>query len=92
MPWTIEHRDGVAIVTMNTNKANAQNPSFFRDLHNHLAPGGRVLLFFGTSGDMDFLTQLIAASGFHAEVVKSRRLHKDGWQIEYVTQRLTVAP
>jgi enoyl-CoA hydratase len=33
MPWTIEHRDGVAIVTMNTNKANAQNPSFFRDKH-----------------------------------------------------------
>jgi enoyl-CoA hydratase len=33
MPWTIEHHDGVATVTMNTNKANAQNPSFFRDMH-----------------------------------------------------------
>jgi release factor glutamine methyltransferase len=66
--------------------------TFFRELHNHLAPGGRVLLFFGTSGDMEFVTQLIAASGFRAEVVNSRRLHKDGYQIEYVTQRLTVAP
>jgi release factor glutamine methyltransferase len=66
--------------------------TFFRELHNHLAPGGRVLIFFGTSGDMEFLKELIAASGFQAEVVNSRRLHKDGWQIEYVTQRLTVAP
>ena len=33
MPWTIEHRDGVATVTMNTNTVNAQNPAFFRDLH-----------------------------------------------------------
>lgn len=34
MPWTIERRhDYVALVTMNTNKANAQNPEFFDDLH-----------------------------------------------------------
>jgi enoyl-CoA hydratase len=34
MPWTIERRhDHVAVVTMNTNKVNAQNPTFFDDLH-----------------------------------------------------------
>ena len=34
MPWTIERKhDHVAVVTMNTNKANAQNPAFFDDLH-----------------------------------------------------------
>jgi len=34
MPWTIERRhDHVAVVTMNTNKVNAQNPEFFADLH-----------------------------------------------------------
>ena len=34
MPWTIERRhDHVAVVTMNTNKVNAQNPAFFDDLH-----------------------------------------------------------
>src|SRR5262245_55960899 len=33
MPWTIERRHPhVAVVTMNTNKVNAQNPSFFADL------------------------------------------------------------
>jgi enoyl-CoA hydratase len=34
MPWTIERKhDHVAVVTMNTNKVNAQNPMFFADLH-----------------------------------------------------------
>jgi enoyl-CoA hydratase len=34
MPWTIERQhDHVAVVTMNTNKVNAQNPAFFADLH-----------------------------------------------------------
>lgn len=34
MPWTIERKhDHVAIVTMNSNKVNAQNPAFFDDLH-----------------------------------------------------------
>jgi enoyl-CoA hydratase len=34
MPWTIERKhDHVAVVTMNTNKVNAQNPAFFGDLH-----------------------------------------------------------
>jgi enoyl-CoA hydratase len=32
--WSIERRNQhVALVTMNTNKANAQNPIFFEDLH-----------------------------------------------------------
>ncbi len=34
MPWTIERRQAhVAVVTMSTNKVNAQNPAFFADLH-----------------------------------------------------------
>jgi enoyl-CoA hydratase len=34
MTWTIERKhDHVAVVTMNTNKVNAQNPAFFADLH-----------------------------------------------------------
>jgi enoyl-CoA hydratase len=34
MPWTIERKhDHVVVVTMNTNKVNAQNPAFFDDLH-----------------------------------------------------------
>jgi enoyl-CoA hydratase len=34
MPWKLERKhDHVAVVTMNTNKVNAQNPAFFADLH-----------------------------------------------------------
>jgi enoyl-CoA hydratase len=34
MPWTIERQHPhVAVVTMNSNKVNAQNPAFFADLH-----------------------------------------------------------
>src|SRR5215471_9594382 len=34
MAWTIERKhDHVAVVTMNTNKVNVQNPAFFDDLH-----------------------------------------------------------
>jgi enoyl-CoA hydratase len=34
MPWIIERKhDHVAVVTMNSNKVNAQNPAFFDDLH-----------------------------------------------------------
>ena len=34
MPWNIERKhDHVVVVTMNTNKVNAQNPAFFADLH-----------------------------------------------------------
>jgi enoyl-CoA hydratase len=34
MPWMIERKhDHVAVVTMNTNKVNAQNPAFFADFH-----------------------------------------------------------
>ena len=31
--WDIERRDHVAVVTMNSNNANVQNPEFFADLH-----------------------------------------------------------
>lgn len=34
MAWSIERKsENVVLVTMNTNKANAQNPAFFDDLH-----------------------------------------------------------
>ena len=33
MSWTIERRGRVAVVTMMTNRVNAQNRAFFADLH-----------------------------------------------------------
>ena len=36
MSWTIERRGRVAVVTMMTNRVNAQNRAFFADLHDAL--------------------------------------------------------
>jgi release factor glutamine methyltransferase len=63
--------------------------TFFRRLRSHLRPGGRALIFFGTSGDLGYLQQLVADCGFVSEVVAQGALTRDGWQVEYFTFRLT---
>jgi release factor glutamine methyltransferase len=63
--------------------------TFFREARQHLAPDGRMLIFFGSSGDLDYLMRLIAEGGFTAEVVAEQALVRDGWQVEYYTYRLT---
>jgi release factor glutamine methyltransferase len=62
---------------------------FFAGAREHLAPGGRMLIFFGSSGDIAYLRRLIAGAGFAAEVVAQDRLLRDGWAVEYFTFRLT---
>lgn len=64
--------------------------TFFEQVRNHLSPGGRVLVSFGTSGDLAYLTHLIDVNGFTAEVVAQDHVIKDGWRVEYYTFRLTV--
>ncbi len=63
--------------------------TFFREARQHLAPEGRMLIFFGSSGDLTYLQRLIAEGGFTAEVVAEQALVRDGWQVEYYTYRLT---
>jgi release factor glutamine methyltransferase len=60
---------------------------FFAEVDDHLAPGGRILLFFGTSGDIDYVRELTAR--FHTEVLATERLTRDGWDVDYFTFRLT---
>ena len=55
-----------------------------------LNPGGRLLLFFGTSGDMNYLRYLIDRQGFVVHTIASRDLAKDGIVITYATYRLTL--
>ena len=54
-----------------------------------LNPGGRILLFFGTSGDLAHLEGLIETARFAAAEVASRSLDKDGLTVRYLTLRLT---
>lgn len=63
---------------------------FFAGIRERLRPGGRVLLFFGTSGDQDHVLGLARAAGFAVAVVESRELVRDGATIVYSTFRLTV--
>jgi release factor glutamine methyltransferase len=63
--------------------------TFFRQAREHLAPGGRMLIFFGTSGDLAYLQRLVDETGFSSEVVARDELTRDGWRVDYFTFRLS---
>jgi release factor glutamine methyltransferase len=63
--------------------------TFFDKAKDYLTNDGRILLFFGTSGDIDYLKQLIDKAGFKKEIVNHTEHEKDGMQVEYFTFRLT---
>ncbi len=65
--------------------------AFFREARQHLAPDGRMLIFFGSSGDLAYLKRLFNEGGFAAEVVAEHALVRDDWRVEYYTYRLTLA-
>jgi release factor glutamine methyltransferase len=48
-----------------------------------------MLIFFGTSGDLGYLTQLADDAGFAKEVVATDSLQRDGWTVEYFAFRMT---
>jgi release factor glutamine methyltransferase len=58
---------------------------FFRGARSHLSPGGRMLLFFGTSGDLGYLERLMAKEAFSWEVAAHDDLVRDGCRVDYFT-------
>ncbi len=62
---------------------------FVAELASRLRPGGRALMFFGTSGDMDYLCALLDGAGLERAVVAERDLEKDGVSVTYRTLRVT---
>ena len=62
---------------------------FVRDARLHLSDHGRLLVFFGRSGDLGYLQRLVAEEGFRTKVLARKTLLEDGWQVEYITYRLT---
>jgi release factor glutamine methyltransferase len=64
--------------------------AFFDQVKGYLTDDGRILLFFGTSGDIDYLKQLIDRTGLKKEVVNHSEHEKDGMQVEYFTFKLTM--
>jgi release factor glutamine methyltransferase len=63
--------------------------TFMTEASRHLRPGGRILLHFGTSGDIDYLYQLIDAAGFKKEVLATEELTRDDLSVTYYVFRLT---
>jgi release factor glutamine methyltransferase len=62
---------------------------FFRQARQHLRGQARMLIFFGTSGDLGYLQRLMAEELFTVEIVAHDDLVRDGWRVEYLTFRLT---
>lgn len=62
---------------------------FIADVPARLRPGGSVLLFFGTSGDVGYLDSLVDASGMRSEAVSERTIEARGEPTTYFVRRLT---
>ncbi len=91
MPWTVERRhDHVVVVTMNTNKVNAQNPAFFADLH---AAFDRLDAAFGDCAVVLTGTGAVFSAGLdfdhHFPMFARRSLKEiDAWFENYRTTNL----
>jgi release factor glutamine methyltransferase len=62
---------------------------FMAEVGDRLRPGGVVLLFFGSTGDVAHLDALIAAAALSSETIAERTISARGGQATYAVRRLT---
>lgn len=62
--------------------------AFFKQVEKHLQPGGRILLSFGTSGDINYLKHLVAQSGLRKRVLASKEHMRNRWRVKYYAYKL----
>ncbi|MBX7143686.1 MAG: methyltransferase [Oligoflexia bacterium] len=62
---------------------------FFENVHSYLKPNGRMLICFGSSGDLAYLYELIERAGFTKEVIAHRDMEKEGIKVDYYTFLVT---
>jgi release factor glutamine methyltransferase len=62
--------------------------TFFDQAAHHLTSRGRILLTFGTSGDIAYLQHLITHHDYDSTVVAHDHLERDTWHVDYYTFRL----
>jgi len=63
--------------------------AFFAGASDHLAPGGRMLISFGSSGDIDYLHALMDSTGFDREVLAQDGMVRDAHRVDYFVYRVT---
>lgn len=63
--------------------------SFFSEVGDYLTPRGRIILSFGTTGDIDYLHHLIAQANLDVEELRKVESEKDGFAVAYFAYRLT---
>jgi release factor glutamine methyltransferase len=63
---------------------------FFAQVRSHLTPAGRMLIFFGTSGDLGYLRSIAGSAGFAAVVIATVHVLRDGVRVDYYTYRMTM--
>jgi release factor glutamine methyltransferase len=66
--------------------------TFFDQASDHLEPDGRILLSFGTTGDIEYLHHLITTHGFAASELRRIEGEKDGFAVAYIAYRLMIPP
>ncbi len=66
--------------------------TFFQQVADHLRPDGRVLMFFGTTGDIEYFHELAGCANLNIEALSSAELEKDGGVERYWAFRLTLSP
>ena len=66
--------------------------AFMEGAASRLREGGRILLFFGSSGDLDFVMRLVDRCGFDAQQLAKRELETAAGAASYFTWRLTPKP
>jgi release factor glutamine methyltransferase len=65
---------------------------FLTEVPSHLRVGGFVLLFFGTSGDVVYLDELIGQAGLASRTIDERTIRVRGVDTTYFVRRLDAPP
>lgn len=64
--------------------------AFFERVKNYLRDGGRILIFYGDTGDMNYLIHLMDRNGFEREILRKRALSRNNRKWMYYTWRLHI--
>jgi release factor glutamine methyltransferase len=65
--------------------------TFFAQAKDHLSDNGRMLMFFGSSGDIAYFQRLSDQAGFRRQTLRTREFERDGHTVTYYVFRLTGA-